>query len=176
MSDLSMLKYLVEELRSHVEAERRYSNPEELTEDEKRLVANVDDEWRMAESGEISDPKEAARIGFWAGRRDGAKEVERVRANILSSIEQALSASDDAMAFWLRGQRVPTDRVMEVEALFASLLEVAQRCGTDPAQAFHDISYVVYAYLGGEARHEASCVSNATKKYSGKDCCGGKTN
>ena len=49
---------------------------------------------------------------------------------------------------------ITDDRAKNVVALYGALLSMNERAGADPADAVRNAGYVVYAYLGGQAKRE----------------------
>ena len=49
---------------------------------------------------------------------------------------------------------ITDDRVKNVVALYGALLSMNERAGAEPADAVRNAGYVVYAYLGGQAKRE----------------------
>ncbi len=49
---------------------------------------------------------------------------------------------------------ITDDRAKNVVALYGALLSINERAGAEPADAVRNAGYVVYAYLGGQAKRE----------------------
>ena len=49
---------------------------------------------------------------------------------------------------------ITDDRAKNVVALYGALLSMNERAGAEPADAVRNAGYVVYAYLGGQAKRE----------------------
>ena len=52
-------------------------------------------------------------------------------------------------------------KAMNVVALYGSLLEMNEKAGADPADSVRNAGYVVYAYLGGQAKREINTMQPA---------------
>lgn len=51
---------------------------------------------------------------------------------------------------------VSDETARNVIALYASLLNMGIKAGADPAEAVSNAGYILYAYLGGQAKREVS--------------------
>ena len=49
---------------------------------------------------------------------------------------------------------ITDDRAKNVVALYGALLSMNERAGADAADSVRNAGYVVYAYLGGQAKRE----------------------
>ena len=54
---------------------------------------------------------------------------------------------------------ITDDRAKNVVALYGALLSMNERAGAEPADAVRNAGYVVYAYLGGQAKREITYTS-----------------
>lgn len=55
---------------------------------------------------------------------------------------------------------ITDDRAKNVVALYGALLSMNERAGADPADAVRNAGYVVYAYLGGQAKREITYTAD----------------
>ena len=49
---------------------------------------------------------------------------------------------------------------LDVVALYGALLSMNERAGAEPADAVRNAGYVVYAYLGGQAKREITYTAD----------------
>jgi len=54
---------------------------------------------------------------------------------------------------------ITDDRAKNVVALYGALLSMNERAGADTADSVRNAGYVVYAYLGGQAKREITHLS-----------------
>ena len=54
---------------------------------------------------------------------------------------------------------ITDDRAKNVVALYGALLSMNEHAGAEPADAVRNAGYVVYAYLGGQAKREITYTS-----------------
>lgn len=71
----------------------------------------------------------------------------------LDSISDALVAVRDAQE---QHGNVTDETAKNVIALYASLLDMGIKSGADPSEALTNAGYILYAYLGGQAKREIS--------------------
>ena len=55
---------------------------------------------------------------------------------------------------------ITDDRAKNVVALYGALLSMNERAGAEPADAVRNAGYVVYAYLGGQAKREITYTAD----------------
>ena len=55
---------------------------------------------------------------------------------------------------------VSDETARNVIALYASLLNMGIKAGADPAEAVSNAGYILYAYLGGQAKREVSYLTD----------------
>ena len=55
---------------------------------------------------------------------------------------------------------ITDEKAKNVVALYAALLSMNQKAGADGTDAVRDASYVVYAYLGGQAKRQITYMEN----------------
>ena len=71
---------------------------------------------------------------------------------------QKISAVSDTLLAITEAQKehgeITDDRAKNVVALYGALLSMNERAGADAADSVHNAGYVVYAYLGGQAKRE----------------------
>ncbi len=96
--------------------------------------------------------------------REARQQVEEMRAtvNSLQKEYEALSAkikqlSDNVMAA-IEAQKefgsITDEKARNAIALYSALLGMNQRAGADGTEAVRNAGYVMYAYLGGQARRD----------------------
>ena len=57
--------------------------------------------------------------------------------------------------------KITDERAQMVVALYGALLAMNEKAGADPSEAVRNTSYVVYAFLGGQAKREISTTQMA---------------
>ena len=71
---------------------------------------------------------------------------------------QKISAVSDTLLAITEAQKehgeITDDRAENVVALYGALLSMNERAGADAADSVRNAGYVVYAYLGGQAKRE----------------------
>ena len=71
---------------------------------------------------------------------------------------QKISAVSDTLLAITEAQKehgeITDDRAKNVVALYGALLSMNERAGADAADSVRNAGYVVYAYLGGQAKRE----------------------
>lgn len=75
--------------------------------------------------------------------KDLMQEMSRVSDTILS-----ISEAQDEHGI------ISDEKAKNVVALYAALLSMNEKAGADPADSVRNAGYVVYAYLGGQAKRE----------------------
>ena len=78
-------------------------------------------------------------------------------------LKQKISAVSDSLLAITEAQKehgeVTEGRAKNVVALYGALLSMNEHAGADPADAVRNAGYVVYAYLGGQAKREITYTS-----------------
>lgn len=78
-------------------------------------------------------------------------------------LKQKISAVSDSLLAITEAQKehgeVTEGRAKNVVALYGALLSMNEHAGADPADAVRNAGYVVYAYLGGQAKREITYIS-----------------
>lgn len=59
---------------------------------------------------------------------------------------------------------ITDNKAKTVLALYAALLSMNEKAGAEGAEAVRDASYVVYAYLGGQAKRQITYADNQQPK------------
>ena len=76
---------------------------------------------------------------------------------------QKISAISDTLLAINESQKehgeITDDRAKNVVALYGALLSMNERAGADAADSVRNAGYVVYAYLGGQAKREITYLS-----------------
>lgn len=74
------------------------------------------------------------------------------------SLVQKISAVSDTLLAITEAQKehgeITDDRAKNVVALYGALLSMNERAGADATDSVRNAGYVVYAYLGGQAKRE----------------------
>ncbi len=61
---------------------------------------------------------------------------------------------------------ITDEKAKNVVALYAALLNMNEKAGADGSDAVRNASYVVYAYLGGQAKRQITYMDNQQSNYS----------
>lgn len=61
---------------------------------------------------------------------------------------------------------ITDEKAKNVVALYAALLNMNEKAGADGSDAVRNASYVVYAYLGGQAKRQITYMDNQQSYYS----------
>ena len=76
---------------------------------------------------------------------------------------QKISAVSDTLLAITEAQKehgeITDDRARNVVALYGALLSMNERAGADATDSVRNAGYVVYAYLGGQAKREITYLS-----------------
>lgn len=76
---------------------------------------------------------------------------------------QKISAISDTLLAITEAQKehgeITDDRAKNVVALYGALLSMNERAGADATDSVRNAGYVVYAYLGGQAKREITYLS-----------------
>ena len=76
---------------------------------------------------------------------------------------QKISAVSDTLLAITEAQKehgeITDDRAKNVVALYGALLSMNERAGADATDSVRNAGYVVYAYLGGQAKREITYLS-----------------
>lgn len=60
---------------------------------------------------------------------------------------------------------ITDEKAKNVVALYAALLSMNEKAGADGSDAVRNASYVVYAYLGGQAKRQITYMDNQQSNY-----------
>ncbi len=77
-------------------------------------------------------------------------EYDRLKAQINNISDTLLAITESQKE---HGQ-ITDDRAKNVVALYGALLAMNEKTGSDPTDSVKNAGYVVYAYLGGQAKRE----------------------
>lgn len=77
-----------------------------------------------------------------------------------NELKQKISAVSDSLLAITEAQKdhgsITEDRAKNLVALYGALLSMNEKAGADPTDAVRNAGYVVYAYLGGQAKREVT--------------------
>ena len=83
--------------------------------------------------------------------------------NEYEDLLQRISAVSDTLLAITEAQKehgeITDDRAKNVVALYGALLSMNERAGADATDSVRNAGYVVYAYLGGQAKREITYLS-----------------
>ena len=88
--------------------------------------------------------------------RDLMKKMEEA-AGILTAVTETQKEYGD----------ITDDKAKTVVALYAALLSMNNRIGANPSESVRNAGYVLYAYLGGQARRDITYLSPEDSMLSG---------
>ena len=95
--------------------------------------------------------------------------VCRLQQDYYSLLEKMKSVSDTILSITEAQNEYGTvtdNKAKTVLALYAALLSMNEKAGAEGAEAVRNASYVVYAYLGGQARRQITYTDNQPSSYS----------
>lgn len=78
----------------------------------------------------------------------------------IDSISQVLLSVKDAQDVY---GSVSEDKAKEIIALYGALLSMNQKAGVSASESVQNAGYIVYAYLGGQAKREISYIAPENK-------------
>lgn len=90
--------------------------------------------------------------------RETVRSLQQDYANLkndIDNISQVLLSVKDAQAAY---GSVSEDKAKEIIALYGALLSMNQKAGIDPSESVRNAGYIVYAYLGGQAKRDVSYI------------------
>ena len=93
--------------------------------------------------------------------------VYRLQQDYYSLLEKMESVSDTILSITEAQNEYGTitdNKAKTVLALYAALLSMNEKAGAEGAEAVRDASYVVYAYLGGQAKRQITYADNQQPK------------
>ena len=77
-----------------------------------------------------------------------------------NELKQKISAVSDSLLAITEAQKdhgsIMEDRAKNLVALYGALLAMNEKAGAEPTDAVRNAGYVVYAYLGGQAKREVT--------------------
>ena len=77
-----------------------------------------------------------------------------------NELKQKISAVSDSLLAITEAQKdhgsITEDRAKNLVALYGALLDMNEKAGAEPTDAVRNAGYVVYAYLGGQAKREVT--------------------
>jgi len=95
--------------------------------------------------------------------------VCRLQQDYYSLLEKMKSVSDTILSITEAQNEYGTvtdNKAKTVLALYAALLSMNEKAGAEGAEAVRNASYVVYAYLGGQAKRQITYTDNQPSSYS----------
>ena len=95
--------------------------------------------------------------------------VCRLQQDYYSLLEKMKSVSDTILSITEAQNEYGTitdNKAKTVLALYAALLSMNEKAGAEGAEAVRNASYVVYAYLGGQAKRQITYMDNQPSSYS----------
>ena len=93
--------------------------------------------------------------------------VSHLQQDYYSLLEKMESVSDTILSITEAQNEYGTitdNKAKTVLALYAALLSMNEKAGAEGAEAVRDASYVVYAYLGGQAKRQITYADNQQPK------------
>lgn len=93
--------------------------------------------------------------------------VCRLQQDYYSLLEKMKSVSDTILSITEAQNKYGTitdNKAKTVLALYAALLSMNEKAGAEGTEAVRDASYVVYAYLGGQAKRQITYADNQQPK------------
>ena len=93
--------------------------------------------------------------------------VSHLQQDYYSLLEKMESVSDTILSITEAQNEYGTitdNKAKTVLALYAALLSMNEKAGAEGAEAVRDASYVVYAYLGGQAKRQITYEDNQQPK------------
>ncbi len=91
------------------------------------------------------------------------KLVIRLHHDYNAIIDKMNTVSDNILSITAAQDEYGTitdEKAKNVVALYAALLKMNEKAGADGADAVRNASYVVYAYLGGQAKRQITYADN----------------
>ena len=108
--------------------------------------------------------------------REARQQVSEMRELVLSlrhdynSVMEKMNAVSDTILSITEAQSeygaITDEKAKNVMALYAALLSMNAKAGADGSDAVRNASYVVYAYLGGQASRQITYMDNQPSSYS----------
>ena len=108
--------------------------------------------------------------------REARQQVSEMRELVLSlrhdynSVMEKMNAVSDTILSITEAQSeygaITDEKAKNVMALYAALLSMNAKAGADGSDAVRNASYVVYAYLGGQAKRQITYTDNQPSSYS----------
>ena len=95
--------------------------------------------------------------------------VSHLQQDYYSLLEKMESVSDTILSITEAQNEYGTitdNKAKTVLALYAALLSMNEKAGAEGAEAVRNASYVVYAYLGGQAKRQITYTDNQPSSYS----------
>ena len=95
--------------------------------------------------------------------------VFHLQQDYYSLLEKMESVSDTILSITEAQNEYGTitdNKAKTVLALYAALLSMNEKAGAEGAEAVRNASYVVYAYLGGQAKRQITYTDNQPSSYS----------
>ena len=90
-------------------------------------------------------------------------EMQKLVADLkaeYNELKQKISAVSDSLLAITEAQKdhgsITEDRAKNLVALYGALLSMNEKAGAEPTDAVRNAGYVVYAYLGGQAKREVT--------------------
>ncbi len=107
---------------------------------------------------------------------EARQQVSEMRELVLSlrhdynSVMEKMNAVSDTILSITEAQSeygaITDEKAKNVMALYAALLSMNAKAGADGSDAVRNASYVVYAYLGGQAKRQITYMDNQLSSYS----------
>ncbi len=94
--------------------------------------------------------------------------VRKLHHDYNSIIEKMNSVSDTLLSITEAQNEygvITDDKAKNLVALYAALLSMNEKSGSDGSEAVRNASYVVYAYLGGQAKRQITYTDNRQPNY-----------
>ena len=107
--------------------------------------------------------------------REARQQVSEMRELVLSlrhdynSVIEKMNAVSATILSITEAQSeygaITDEKAKNVVALYAALLSMNEKAGADGSDAVRNASYVVYAYLGGQAKRQITYMDNQQSNY-----------
>lgn len=107
--------------------------------------------------------------------REARQQVSEMRELVLSlrhdynSVMEKMNAVSATILSITEAQSeygaITDEKAKNVVALYAALLSMNEKAGADGSDAVRNASYVVYAYLGGQAKRQITFTENQQTSY-----------
>lgn len=98
--------------------------------------------------------------------KEAQRQVSEMRELVVdlkaeyNELKQKISAVSDSLLAITEAQKdhgsITEDRAKNLVALYGALLAMNEKAGAEPTDAVRNAGYVVYAYLGGQAKREVT--------------------